>query len=279
MLNWLNLFDYGFDINYYNKLREKYTFLDKIYSRDFKVYLNEENIEILKDIYEYKLKKEKDLLEKNNIKLISILDDIYPLSLKEINNPPLFLYLKGNTEILENNKKNIGIFGTKNPSNLGIKILEDVYKVLKNKEFNLVTTVNEGVEDIIFRKLQKESIVVLAGGMNFYYPKYMEKMLKEKNTKHLFISEFPLNYIPRRKAFRMRNRIISGILNDLILTETTTFDVSYIIANLAFLQDKNIYTFSSNMYDKSFVGNLKLIRENKAMLISSIEDILKEIII
>lgn len=172
-------------------------------------------------------------MEKNNIDIITIVDKKYPNNLKEIYDPPVILYVKGNINILNNN--NIAIVGCRNASDYGKKAAKYFGYNLSKNGVNIVSGLAKGVDSYahignlstILEKNYSQNksyshvdnldscgkpIAVVGNGLDTVYPKE-NKELQDKilDLGGIIISEYPLGTKPNKMNFPARNRIISGL--------------------------------------------------------------------
>ena len=160
-------------------------------------------------------------MEKYKINIISILDKEYPSILREIYSPPIFLYVRGNLNII--NGKNISMVGCRECSNYGKNIAGNLAFNLAKNGLCVVSGLAKGIDEYshlgaLYAK--GKTIAVLGSGINIIYPKencYLANKILNNNG--LIISEFPINYNPNKLSFPARNRIISGLSCGVVVVE------------------------------------------------------------
>lgn len=219
-----------------------------------------------------------DYLERNRIGLISINDYRYPDSLKNIAKPPLFLFYKGNIELLSKNKM-ISIVGTRRLTKYGELCCERVVKDLVDGDVVIVSGLALGIDSVVHREVLKykgNTIAVLGCGIDIYYPKTNIKLRDEIEKKGLLISEFPLGTIPAPKNFPIRNRIIAGLARGTVVVESSLKGGSLITASISLEEGRDVYAFPGDITYPLSQGCNKLIKLSQAKLIVSGEDILDE---
>lgn len=127
------------------KLLVKYETLEEVYKLDIKELMKNDKIGeklaqiIVSEEYRKNLDKYIQFMEKKKIKIITINDKEYPEKLRIINDHPMYLYAKGNLELL--NKKSIAIVGTRNCTNYGKIIARDISNKLVKNDFVVVSRV------------------------------------------------------------------------------------------------------------------------------------------
>ena len=190
------------------KILDKYKNPEKIYKLTKKelldLKLSKKTIDKILDI-DIKKQVDKHLkyMNKYNIQIVNITDNEYPKSLKNIYDPPISLYVKGNKYIL--NEKSIGIIGCRNCTKYGEKQAKIfAYNLAKNK-INIVSGLAKGIDSFahigsLYAK--GKTIAVLGNGLDTIYPKENVNLAKEiiKND-GCIISEYPLGTKPLKYNF------------------------------------------------------------------------------
>jgi len=215
-------------------------------------------------------------LYKSNINTLFYLDDNYPKRLNHFNDSPLLLYNTGTNTY--NNKRTVGIIGTRNATIRGKLITEELVKELSDYNVTIISGLAFGI-DAVAHKASVENniptIAVLGNGIEFTYPTQHSKLRKEIEINGDILSEFPGNTKPDRGHFPMRNRIISALSDAVIVVESDTKGGSMITAKMAFNYNKDVFAFPGRIEDRYSKGTNKLIKENIASLVESAADICK----
>ena len=182
-------------------------------------------------------------MKENKIDIISIADDEYPSLLREIYGPPIFLYIRGNKNIL--NGANVAIVGCRECSEYGRNIAQRISYELSKQNINIVSGLAKGIDEYshlgaIFAK--EKTIAVLGNGVDIIYPienKYLvDNILKYDGA---IISEFPLGTKPEKMNFPLRNRIISGLSKKIIVVEAKKKSGTLITVDFALEQGRDVY--------------------------------------
>lgn len=280
MLKWLKLKSVKFKDSEIRKFMEMYKDFDELYL--------EKNFMLFNDKIKKKLEFARDVnlenfLYENNrrkIRIITPRDREYPKELKEIKNYPLFLYIKGNKIIQKNkNRKNIAVVGTRKMTKYGKSNIEKVVKELLDYKITLISGLAEGIDTVaLTTALNKggKTIAVVGTGLDIIYP-YENKYLWEKiSMEGTIISEYPLGTQGSKWSFPMRNRIIAGISDGILIGESYKRGGSLITAEMGFLLNKEIFAIPGFINYPSFEGCNNLIKYNKAKLVTCAEDIARE---
>lgn len=283
----MNIYDIWFsnlDISNKNKLK----LLEKVGNTESIWNLNERDLVELKfsencierifdDAKKRNLEKYNNFMEKEKIDLILCNSEEYPTSLKNIDNRPAFLYIRGNLENLYGDC--VSIVGSRTASSYGRFVARKIAKELADKNVNIVSGLALGIDKYAhlgaLDSVIGKTIAVLGTGIgnNDIYPlenkKVFEKILENNGT---IITEFKLGTSPEKYNFPMRNRIISGLSKKIIVVEAKENSGSLITANYALEQGKDIFAVPGNITSINSIGTNKLIAEG-AQIFTEINDI------
>ena len=213
-------------------------------------------------------------LRKREIKCITLYSDNYPESLSNIDTPPLVLYTKGNTELL--NKRLMAIVGTRKCLPLSVKIAENYTKTLIENGFTIVTGCAEGIDQAVLKAgLDSGIISVIAGGFDNIYPTTAETLLQTVLDKNgLIISESPPSVVPQRYHFPIRNRIFSALSIGALIVAAGEKSGALYTAEYAIDFGKDLFVIPYSVGIASGVGCNDLIKKG-GILTDTPEDILE----
>ncbi|MFR6022022.1 MAG: DNA-processing protein DprA [Clostridia bacterium] len=212
-------------------------------------------------------------MKENNIKIININEREYPQALKEIYDPPISLYVKGNIEKLNN--KNIGIVGCRECTTYGKKSAEYFAYNLSKQNINIVSGLAKGIDSYAHLGSLNtgNTIAVLGNGLDIIYPKenleLANEIIKRGGT---IISEYPCGTKPDKMKFPARNRIISGISSGIIVIEAKEKSGTLITVDFALEQGRDVFVVPGNINSINSVGTNDLIKQG-ARLVTTYEDI------
>ncbi|MCX6166331.1 MAG: DNA-protecting protein DprA [Ignavibacteriae bacterium] len=150
--------------------------------------------------------------EKNGIKIISYLDEEYPVNLKNIYDAPVILYYKGN--LSQSDAFSLSVVGTRNPSEYGNNVCKKFIEELSNNKIPIISGMARGIDSLAHKtSLDNNNITyaVLGCGIDVIYPPENKKLYNEIIEKGAVISEFDIGEGPDKVNFPRRNRVISGI--------------------------------------------------------------------
>lgn len=221
-------------------------------------------------------------MQKYKIDVISINDKKYPQILKQIYDPPISLYIKGNAEIL--NGKNIAIVGCRNSSKYGEEAAKYFAYNLSAKGINIISGLARGIDTYAHignlgammhngNDICGKTIAVVGNGIDIIYPKE-NKYLEEKIIKSggCIISEYPLGTKPEKFNFPARNRIISGLSKGVLVIEARAKSGTLITIDFALQQGRDVYVVPGNINSVNSVGTNDLIKQG-AKLVTKVEEI------
>lgn len=215
--------------------------------------------------------------EKEGIKIYSLMDFEYPTLLKQISDPPLVLFCKG--EILPQDHFGIAVVGSRKPTEYGVRVTDTIVTKIASYGITVVSGLARGIDSIAHTaalKAEGRTIAVLGSGLLYIYPRE-NKYLAEKILKQgAILSEFYPEEKPSRENFPRRNRIISGMSIATLVTEAGANSGALITASFAADQGRDVFAVPGNITSENSKGTNFLIKRG-AKLIQTVEDILEEI--
>lgn len=209
-----------------------------------------------------------------NIRTIYISDDIYPQQLKEINNPPIKLFTIGNLELLK--MPCVAIVGTRRSSPYGRWVATEISKRVADAGCCVVSGMAEGIDSAAHKgalSANGKTIAVLGTGIDVCFPKSNIDLYKRLSKEGLILSEYEPGTKGYPANFPMRNRIISGLSEKVVVVEGAYKSGSMITANLANEQGRDVYSVPGNINQPNSTGTNLLISDG-ATPILSIDDCL-----
>lgn len=213
-------------------------------------------------------------LEKLGIKLTLQNSSKYPHLLKEAPTAPFGLYVLGNLQYKE---PAIAIVGTRKATPLGKELAENFARKLSSAGITIISGLAMGIDEASHKgtvKAGNKTIAVLGTPLNNIYPKQNEKLGEEilKNDGAI-ISEFPLENPYQPENFLIRNRIISGLANGILIIEAPERSGALATAKFALEQNREIFIVPGNVQSSNYRGSNALIKAG-ANLVTEPEDIL-----
>jgi DNA processing protein len=222
--------------------------------------------------------KEIKFIEKNNITPLFYLDKAYPLRLKQCADCPVVLYYKGSANL--DAERIVAIVGTRNATDYGKKICNDLVEGLKESGVLIVSGLAYGIDAASHKAALKyglPTVGVVGHGLDSIYPpennSLAQKMLDNGGLLTDFTSETKL----APENFPKRNRIIAGLSDAIIVVESKVSGGAIITADIAFSYNREVFAVPGRSDDTYSHGCNKLIRQNKAGLIQSADDLLQSL--
>ena len=262
------------------KLLELYKNPEKIYYLTKEELLKIEGIgeETVKNIILSKNEKLLDYhikyMKENNIDIIHMYEKDYPQILKEIYDPPIILYIKGNKKILNN--KNIGIVGCRECTDYGKNAAKYFSYNLAKENINIVSGLAKGVDSYAhlgclstYKEKQNcgKTIAVVGNGLDMVYPRENIELANEIiKSGGAIISEYPCGTKPDKMNFPARNRIISGISSGIIVVEAKEKSGTLITVDFALEQGRDVFVVPGNINSINSVGTNELIKQGAKMV-------------
>ncbi|KRQ86969.1 hypothetical protein ABG79_01159 [Caloramator mitchellensis] len=214
-------------------------------------------------------------LTENDINLV-LYDEIgYPERLKNIYDPPIGLFIKG-----EINEKlpSIAIVGSRKASDYGLTVAYKFSYELSKAGIVIISGLAKGIDAAShYGAVDADglTIAVMGSGFKNIYPRENINLLSKIIKKGAVVSEFLPDEKPLAHNFPRRNRIISGLSDYVLVVEAGERSGSLITANIALEQGKDVFAVPGNIFSVNSIGTNNLIKDG-AKLVSTIEDILEE---
>jgi len=209
-------------------------------------------------------------------RLVTLLDQEYPALLKEIPDPPPYLYLKGN---LPNLKTVIAVVGSRSASDYGISVTTRLSRELAELGVTIVSGLAMGVDAAAHRgalQVSGATVGVLGCGIDLVYPAENRQLYRQMEEKGAVVSEFPPGTQPDASNFPRRNRIISGMSRGVLVVEAAERSGSLITARFALEQGREVFAVPGNINFRASRGTNSLIKQG-AKLVETVADILGEL--
>lgn len=227
----------------------------------------------------FEIDKYIEKLNKNNIKILTLKDKLYPKLLSEIPDPPYLLYVKTNLDIDKLFESPcIAVVGTRNISTYGKFVTEKFVSELSDLGFTIVSGFVRGVDICSHKaaiKNKGKTIAVIGSGLLDIYPSSNMYFAKNILDNGAFISEFPLEMRAFPGNFPQRNRIVSGLSLGVLVIEAAQKSGTLITASHAADQGREVFAVPGPITSYFSKGTSKLIQKG-AKLVTDITDIAEE---
>ncbi len=215
-------------------------------------------------------------MEKEGIDYVFYLDAEYPPRLHHLPDAPLLLYTKGNINL--NPERSIAIIGTRKPTVYGKSVAEEIIETLIPYDSTIISGLAYGIDIAAHRcclKLGIPTIGVMGSGMGNIYPDSHLPVAQKMMENGGILTEFNYETGPDAVNFPMRNRIVAGLCDVLVVIESGVKGGSMITAALANDYNKDVAAVPGRKIDRSSAGCNHLIKHQQAHLIESGEDLIE----
>lgn len=218
------------------------------------------------DIY---WKTDLGLIEKHHVQIIPYWHEKYPSSLRELPDHPPFLYVMG--DLLPGDEQAIGIVGTRICTLYGREMTEKIACDLAGWGFTVISGLARGIDTHGHLGALKagRTIAVIGSGLSQIYPRENTNLAASISKQGAVISEFPMNALPAKHHFPIRNRLVSALSKGVFLAEAPLKSGAMITMRLASSSKKPCFALPGRADMESFGGNHELIKTQKAYLVEN----------
>lgn len=218
--------------------------------------------------------EELDKVERCGARIIVANDPLYPRSLQRIADAPPIITIKGNYKLLSHDSI-VAIVGARNASTNGCSFAKKLAGDLGNSNVVITSGLARGIDTYAHQgALKTGTIAVIAGGIDYIYPKENAKLYASIAEKGVIVAELPIGSAPVAKHFPQRNRIISGLSDAIVVVEAAENSGSLITARYAKFQTRKIFAVPGSPLDARCLGTNDLIRQGASICTSS-EDVMR----
>lgn len=220
--------------------------------------------------------KELLFLEQHGVEALFYTDERYPVRLRQNSDCPALIFFKGSSTDLLNANRVVAIVGTRQPTEYGKALCEELVEGLQAYGVVVVSGLAYGVDITAHRKassLGVPNIGVLGHGLGSIYPSQHRSAALKMIENGGLLTEYTHNTGPDREHFPMRNRIIAGLCDALLVVETAEAGGSMISAELAAQYARDIFALPGRIRDPKSAGCNLLIKTQRARLLESAADL------
>lgn len=217
-------------------------------------------------------KREQDRANKEGVTITTIFDDNYPASLRQIYDPPIVLYSLGNW-IKQDEEQGIGVVGSRLASHYGLSVAKRLSYELAQQGITIISGLARGIDT------QAHQAALAAGGRTVAILGFGLLFLPQQDNANLaqqivqgggaIVSEFPLDLIPSKSTFPMRNRVISGWSQATLVIEAGHRSGALITASQAADQGRRVFAVPGPIDRPHSVGANMLIRDGATLVLNS----------
>lgn len=222
------------------------------------------------------LAREESRLAKHEVTFLGAKDEDYPPLLRQIYDPPVGLYIKGP---LRPRLKTVAVIGTRHATLYGQGVAKRIGSELARLGFCVVSGLARGIDSAAHQgalEADGETVAVLGCGIDIVYPPDNLDLYRKIAERGALISELCFGTPPTRNTFPMRNRLISGISQAVIVVESADSGGSMITARFAGEHGRHLLAIPGRIDQESSRGCHQLIRDG-ATLMTGVDDLLQEL--
>lgn len=217
--------------------------------------------------------------EKEGVSLALYADPEYPHPLRHIPAPPALLYIKGTLRVED--VLAVAIVGSRSASDGGRRLSNKIARDLADAGLTIVSGLAWGIDASAHKgalgSKNGRTIAVMGNGLQFVYPREHGVLADQIINRGALVTELFHDVPPQGRNFPPRNRIISGLSLGVLIAEAPERSGALITADYALEQGKEIFALPGNVERGISPGTNKLIQESRATLVTSAEDILREL--
>lgn len=216
------------------------------------------------------------LCRENRIAVVTLTDPDYPPLLRELPDPPPYLYARGR---LEPERACIAIVGSRNPTGYGRSMARQLGRDLAEAGLGIVSGLARGIDTAAHQGALAaggRTYAVLGSGLARIYPRENRALAEKIAADGAILSEFPIFAEPQAYHFPVRNRVISGMSVGTIVVEAARKSGSLITARMAAEQGREVFAVPGSIQSFKSTGTHGLLKQG-ARLIESAADVLAEI--
>ncbi|HAD07781.1 MAG TPA: DNA-protecting protein DprA [Anaerolineaceae bacterium] len=208
-------------------------------------------------------------IERKGIQVITWEEEAYPSLLRQIDQPPPVLYIKG--EYLPEDELAVAVVGTRRVSAYGKQVAEELAAFLARNQVTVVSGLARGTDAVAHQSALREggrTLAVLGCGVDLIYPPEHVKLAEEITANGALISDYPPGTPPESNNFPPRNRIISGLSLATIVIEAGETSGALITASFAADQGREVLAVPGNIHSPNSKGVNRLIQSGARPLLN-----------
>jgi DNA processing protein len=218
--------------------------------------------------------KELKKAEKEKVTLLFFTDPSYPSRLRQINDAPSLLYVKGKVDF--ENPKSVAIVGTRQATSYGRERVEELVDGLIEHQALIVSGLAYGIDIHAHKHALKKNLPtvgVMGSGIDVIYPASHKEVARKMTGNGAIVTEHRFGTAPDAHNFPARNRIVAGISDAVVIVEAAIKGGALITAEIGNSYNKDVFAYPGNVGSSHSEGCNNLIKTNRANLITSVKDL------
>jgi len=209
-------------------------------------------------------------IQEQGIQVLTWEDDGYPSRLREIDQPPPVLYVRG--ELLPEDDFAVAIVGTRRITPYGRQVTEEISAFLASQGLTIVSGLARGVDGVAHQAALRaggRTIAVLGSGVDQVYPPEHRGLAEQIIEHGALLSDYPPGTPPEASNFPPRNRIISGLSQAVIVTEAGENSGALLTAGFAAQQGREVFAIPGSIFASQSRGCNRLIQQGAQLLLDA----------
>lgn len=210
--------------------------------------------------------------------LLTVQEDRFPRLLREIYDPPAFLWVQG--ELHPADGQAVAVVGTRRATEYGKRVAHEFAAALAERGLTIVSGLAYGIDAAAHRGALEaggRTLAVLGAGVDRIYPPRHAPLARDIAAHGALLSEYPMGAEPEAPNFPRRNRVISGLSLGVLVIEAYETGGALITARIAQEQNREVFAVPGPIHSRASFGSHQLIQQGYAKLVATVEDILVEL--
>ncbi|MEA5079703.1 MAG: DNA-processing protein DprA [Anaerolineaceae bacterium] len=204
----------------------------------------------------------------SGVQVITWDDDAYPRRLKEIDQPPPLLFVRGSINVEDDWA--VSVVGTRRVTPYGRQVASEIARYLAQNGVTVVSGLARGVDAIAHQTAMQaggRTLAILGSGVDTIYPPEHRKLAEDISKQGAVISDYPLGTQPESRNFPPRNRIIAGLSLATIVVEAGETSGALITAEFAVNQGRDVFAVPGSILTPQSEGTNRLIEQGARPLL------------
>jgi DNA processing protein len=219
------------------------------------------------------LKKAADL----GAHIITAQDEEYPPTLREIHDPPIVLYVRG--QITGRDHHAVAVVGSRKASHYATESAKKLSFQMAYAGLTVISGLARGIDTAAHQgalAAKGRTLAVIGAGLGELYPPENAQLADRIASSGAVLAEFPVDTKPDRQTFPIRNRIVTGCSFGVLVVEAGANSGALISANMAAEQGRTLYAVPGRIDSPAALGSNRLIQQG-AKLVITVDDILDDL--
>jgi DNA processing protein len=209
----------------------------------------------------------------DDAKIVSLTEKSYPARLRNIANPPAYIYYKGDITIFE--QPSLAVVGSRRPTDYGRRLTSRIVSELAGAGVIIISGLAYGIDGVAHQatlEVGGRTAAVFGCGLDTVYPPGHRTLAQRIIQSGCLISEFPRGTKPERFNFPVRNRIVAGLSDGVLVVEAGQRSGALVTSSLALDQGRDVLAVPGSVDSELSIGPNNLIKQG-AVAVTSAEDI------